>query len=68
MDAGKTRRETGFGREAAEVREPFTRGLARNEREKTQPNIARTITAKTAREAAVEVRGCGRVNTWPASG
>src|ERR1700674_3937911 len=68
MDEEKTRRETGFGRDAATVREPLSRKAPVGVRQKTQPNIAIVIKAKTPSEAATDFFGCGRVNTWPVPG
>src|SRR6267143_6037246 len=68
MGAEKTRREAGFRRDAAAVREPRTREAPVGVRQKTQPNIAIAIKAKTPREAATDFFGCGRMNTWLAPG
>src|SRR6266850_7620276 len=65
MGAEKTRRETGFGRDAAAAREPLPREAPR---QKTQPNIATVTKANRPMEAATDFFGCGRVNTWPVPG
>src|SRR5882672_4686336 len=68
MGAEKTRRETGFGCDAAAAREPLPREAPVGVRQKTQPNIATVTKANTPMEAATDFFGCGRVNTWPVPG